>query len=84
MREFQDTTAELIEEMRRIGRGLRTNRHPTYDFAASLFRAADRMQFLEEKATAQAGLLEQLSYDHECCDPEGCRFCIAVNEEDQQ
>ena len=29
-------------------------------------------------------LIEKLSYDHECCDRENCRFCIAYDAWEQQ
>ena len=50
--ERTDTTGELIDEMRRIGRLLRTNRSPTYDFAGSLFLVADRIRELEAELRA--------------------------------
>ena len=38
-----------------------------------------RITTLEAKLEASERLIEKLSYDHECCDPENCRFCIAVD-----
>lgn len=40
----------------------------------------DMYEALEEKISVQAKLIEKLGYDHECCDPENCRFCIAYDE----
>jgi len=37
------------------------------------------MSTLEARVAALEGLLQKLSYDHECCDSENCRFCIAVD-----
>ena len=34
---------------------------------------------LEARVAELEGLLQKLSYDHECCDSENCRFCIAVD-----
>lgn len=65
MGECTDTTNELIEEMRRIGRGLRTNRQPTYDFAGSLFRVADRLETAEAELRTLRAENESLRIDIE-------------------
>ena len=49
MGDCTDTTAELVEEMRRIGR---LNHWPTYNFAGSLFGVADRLESLEAQIEA--------------------------------
>ncbi len=52
-----------------------------------LDHVAVKIEYLSDltlKIKTQAELIEKLSYDHECCDSENCRFCIAFNAWEQQ
>jgi hypothetical protein len=50
------------------------------DNPLTLVQAQQHAKWMEQRALRVEAILKRLRDDHECCDPENCRFCLAVGD----